>query len=136
MPLLLFRVNRVLCWGSADQRMDFTTMDYAAAFTASVALDPSTPRFLRIAGSQVSARELALIASEVTGKPFRLLRPGGLGMLGALIEIARLAAPKRPNSTLPGRACSTCAICSTVGQSSGRWTTSAILECAGRPCEK
>ncbi len=94
MPLILFRVNRVLCWGSADQRMDFTTMDDTAAFTASAALDPSTPRFLRIAGNEVSARELAVIASEVTGKPFRLLRPGGLGMLGALIEIARLAAPK------------------------------------------
>lgn len=35
-----------------------------------------------------------MIASEVTGKPFRPLRPGGLGMLSALIEIARLADPK------------------------------------------
>jgi nucleoside-diphosphate-sugar epimerase len=93
MPLILFRLNRVLCWGHADQRMDFTTMDDAAAFTASAALDPFTPRFLRIAGNQVSARELTVIASEVTGKRFRLLRPGGLGMLGALIEVARAVAP-------------------------------------------
>lgn len=94
MPLLLFRVNRVLCWGNADQRMDFTTMDDTAAFVASAALDPSTPRFLRIAGDQVSARELTVIASEVTAKRFHLLRPGGLGMLSALIEIARAVAPE------------------------------------------
>ena len=93
MPLILSRVKRVLYWGSADQRMDFTTMDDTAAFTASAALDPSTPRFLRIAGSQLSARELTVIAGEVTGKRFRLLRPGGLTMLGALIEVARAVAP-------------------------------------------
>ena len=93
MPLIIFRLHRVLCWGNVDQRLDFTTMDDTAAFTASAALDPSTPRFLRIAGSQVSARELTVIASEVTGKRFRLLRPGGLGTLGALIEVARAVAP-------------------------------------------
>jgi nucleoside-diphosphate-sugar epimerase len=93
MPLILFRLKRVLYWGDADQRMDFTTMDDTAAFTASAALDQSTPRFLRIAGDQLSARELATVASEVTGKKFRLFRAGGLGMLGALIRIARTVAP-------------------------------------------
>jgi len=63
-----------------------------AAFTASAALDPSAPRFLRIAGDQLSARELAAVASEVTGTRFRLLRPGGLGMLGAIIKVARTIA--------------------------------------------
>jgi hypothetical protein len=38
MPLILFKWKRVLHWGSADQRMDFTTMDDTAAFTASAAL--------------------------------------------------------------------------------------------------
>ncbi len=93
MPLILFGLHRVLCWGSADQRMDFTTMDDTAAFTASAALDPATPRFLRIAGDQLSARELAAVASEVTGERFRPLRAGGLGALGTLIEIARALAP-------------------------------------------
>ena len=89
MPLILFKRKRVLYWGDADQRMDFTTMDDTATFTASAALDPSTPRFLRIAGDQLSARELTAVVSEVTGKRFRLFRAGGLGMLGALIEVAR-----------------------------------------------
>jgi nucleoside-diphosphate-sugar epimerase len=57
MPLILFKLKRVLYWGNADQRMDFTTMDDTAAFTANAALDPSTPRTLRIAGDQLSARE-------------------------------------------------------------------------------
>ena len=93
MPLILFRWKRILCWGSPDQRMDFTTMDDTAAFTASAALDPSTPRFLRIAGDQLSARELAAVAGEVTGAKFRVFRAGGLGMLGTLIKVARAVAP-------------------------------------------
>lgn len=93
MPVFLFKLRRVLYWGSADQRMDFTTKDDTAAFTASAALDASTPRFLRIAGDQRSARELAAVAREVTGRRFRLLRPGGLGLLGLLIKVARTIAP-------------------------------------------
>jgi uncharacterized protein YbjT (DUF2867 family) len=93
MPLVLFRLNRVLCWGDPDQPMDFTTMDDTAAFTARAALDASTPRFLRIAGDQLSARGLAALVTELTGRRFRLLRPGGPGMLGALIKVARAVAP-------------------------------------------
>ncbi len=93
MPLILFKLKRVLYWGDADQCMDFTTMDDTAAFTASAALDPSTPRFLRIAGDQLSARELKGVISEVTGKEFRLFHAGGLGMLGTLIKVARTVAP-------------------------------------------
>jgi len=93
MPMILFKVRRVLYWGDADQRMDFTTIDDTAAFTARAALDPSTPRFLRIAGDQLSARELAAAASETTGKKFRLLRAGGLGILGMMIRVARAIAP-------------------------------------------
>jgi len=93
MPLILFKLRRVLCWGDADQRMDFTTIDDTAAFTASAALDPSTPRFLRIAGDQLSARELTAVVSEVTGTEFRLFRVGGLGMLDTLIKVARTVAP-------------------------------------------
>ncbi len=37
MPLILFKRRRVLYWGDADQRMDFTTIDDTAAFTAGAA---------------------------------------------------------------------------------------------------
>ena len=98
MPLILFKAKRVLYWGNADQRMDFTTIDDTAAFTASAALDSSTPRILRIAGDQVSARELTAIVSDVTGKKFRLFRAGGLGMLGTLIKVARMFTPRKKDT--------------------------------------
>ncbi len=93
MPLILFKPKWVLYWGNADQRMDFTTMDDTAAFTANVALDDSAPRFLRVAGDQISPRQLATVVSEVTGTKFRLLRAGGLGLLNVLIRVARTVAP-------------------------------------------
>ena len=68
MPLLDLKSNRVTYWGKdPDQRLDFTTTGDTAAFTAAAALDPDTPNILRIAGDQISARELAVLAGEVGG---------------------------------------------------------------------
>ena len=94
-PLILDRPRRVLYWGSADQRLDFTTKDDTAAFTARAALDPGTPRWLRVAGDSLSARELAEAASAVRGLRYRPLRAGGLGTLGVIIRVARTLAPGR-----------------------------------------
>lgn len=88
-PMILFKFKRVVYWEDADQRMDFTTMDDAAAFTAASALDASTPRILRIAGDQISAREMTAAVSDVTGENFRLFRAGGLGRLAIMIKFAR-----------------------------------------------
>ena len=88
-PFILFKLKRVLCWGSLDQKMDFTTIEDTARFTAAAAIDPSTPRFLRVAGDQVSARDLATIASEVFGQKFGVLRPGSLELFGLLIKFVR-----------------------------------------------
>ncbi|MFC1851089.1 NmrA family NAD(P)-binding protein [candidate division CSSED10-310 bacterium] len=93
-PMILFKLHRVVCWEDADQRLDFTTIDDAAEFTAEVALDHSTPRFLRIAGDQSSARGLVDIASEVTGKKFRLFRAGNLKRLETLIKVTRAIIPQ------------------------------------------
>jgi nucleoside-diphosphate-sugar epimerase len=93
MPLILFKKKRILYWGNADQRMDFTTMDDTAAYTANVALDSSSPRFLRIAGDQISAREMTIVISKVTGNKFRLLRAGSLGLLRIFIKVAKTLAP-------------------------------------------
>ena len=94
-PLILFKRRRVLYWQNADQRMDFTTRDDTAAFTAAAAMDPSTPRILRIAGDSRSARELAALMTEISGERYRLLRAGSLRTLGVLIRIARTVAPQR-----------------------------------------
>jgi uncharacterized protein YbjT (DUF2867 family) len=99
-PFILFKRKRVLCWGNADQRMDFTTIDDTAAFTAAAALDASTPRLLHIAGERVSARDLAAIVSQVTGQRFRLFRPGGLATLAILIKVTRALFPN-PQALYP-----------------------------------
>lgn len=94
-PIILYKFKRVLSWGSADQLMDFSSIDDTAAFTASAALDASTPRFLRIAGDQVNARGLMAAATDVTGDEFRLFRAGGLGRLEVVIKFARALFPAR-----------------------------------------
>ncbi|MCJ2057587.1 NmrA family NAD(P)-binding protein [Methylobacterium sp. J-048] len=94
-PLILNRPRRVLHWGSADQILDFTTKDDTAAFTARAALDPETPRWLRIAGDSLSARDLAAAASAARGMRYRTLRAGGLGALSLMIRVARTLAPGR-----------------------------------------
>jgi nucleoside-diphosphate-sugar epimerase len=93
MPIIFFNPKLVLYWGNADHRFDFTTMDDTAAYTANVALDSSSPRFLRIAGDQINPREIKAVVSEVTGQKFRLLRAGGPGLLSMFIKISRKIAP-------------------------------------------
>jgi hypothetical protein len=88
-PFVLPQLRRVLAWGDLNMKLDFTTMDNTAAFTAAAALDQQTPRFLRIAGDQVTAPELAAIATELSGQRYRVLRPGGLGLLEVMIRLAR-----------------------------------------------
>jgi len=94
-PFLLFKLHRVLYWENADQPMDFTTMDDTAAFTAAAAMDRATPRWLRIVGEQMSARQLAATAGELTGKEWKLLRAGGLSRLAMIIKIACALQPAR-----------------------------------------
>ncbi len=94
-PLILTKIKRVLYWGEdPDQLIDFTTIDDTAAFTAEAALDSDTPRFLRIAGEQVSARGLVETASKVSGQPYRTLRGGSLRRLQTIISIVRKLSPK------------------------------------------
>lgn len=89
MPLILFKQKLILYWGDADYKWGFTTIDNTAEYTAHVALDASTPRYLRIAGDQISPREVKEVVSEIIGEKFRLFRPGGKGLLGFIIQIAR-----------------------------------------------
>ena len=93
MPLVLFKQKLVLHWGDADHKMCFTTKDDVAAYTACAALDPAAPRCLRIAGDLISPREMRAVVNEVSGKKYRLLRAGGLGLLSILIKAAHTMAP-------------------------------------------
>jgi nucleoside-diphosphate-sugar epimerase len=92
MPMILFSKKRVFHWGNGDQRMDFTTIKDIATYTAFAAMDDTTPRFLRIAGEQLSAVEIKNVVSEVSGEKYSMLRPGGLGMFGFVIKMTRFFA--------------------------------------------
>lgn len=93
MPLILFKQRLILYWGDTDHRMGFTTMNDTAEYTANAALDSSTPRYLRIAGDQLSPREIRAVASGVFGEKFRLFRPGRPGLLRFITKVARTVAP-------------------------------------------
>jgi hypothetical protein len=93
MPTILFKQKMILYWGNANYRWGFTTMDNTAEYTAKVAVDSSTPRYLRIAGDLINPLEMKVVASNVTGQQFRLFRPGGKSLLGIIIKLTRKLAP-------------------------------------------
>lgn len=89
MPLILFAKHKILCWGNKNVKMDLTTTFDVAAYTAHVALDETTPRYLRIAGESISCAALAEMMTELTGTPFKILKPGGIGLFNALISVTK-----------------------------------------------
>lgn len=94
-PFILYRWRRILCWGDPDQLMDWTTIDDTAAFTASAVLDAGAPRYLRIAGDQISARGFAAMMTELTGRKHHVFRPGGPGLLRVMIALTKVFVPAR-----------------------------------------
>ncbi|MBW8683973.1 NmrA family NAD(P)-binding protein [Chitinophaga rhizophila] len=100
-PLLDVNNNSVSYWEDEDKKLDFTMMDDVATFTAAAAMDATTPRILRIAGFQVSPKELAAIAGESKEQPFELIRQGSLEDLRALIQRERAAHPEGEQELYP-----------------------------------
>ncbi|WP_210492104.1 NmrA family NAD(P)-binding protein [Patulibacter sp. SYSU D01012] len=99
-PMILFDRGRVLYWSSADQTLDFTSKDDVARVTASVALDPEAPRVVEVAGSRVTARDVARTMTELTGTPFKPQWAGTTGSLSAMSKVLRRLA-KDPDETFP-----------------------------------
>ena len=93
MPLILFKQKRILCWGSPDQIIEFTTTDNVAEFTAEAAIDDSAPRYLRIAGDRLSCNDFVNLLTELTGNKYKIFKPGGIGLLNLLIKVTRLFSP-------------------------------------------
>ena len=92
-PLLDFKQQQVGYWEDADWKIDFTTMDDVAAYTAAAALDATTPRFLRIASFQHSPRELAAVAEAAGRGSFALVELGSRADLSTRIAQVRAANP-------------------------------------------
>ncbi len=93
MPIIQRGIRRVLYWRSAAQPLDFTTKDNVAAYTAEAALDPHTPRILRIAGDSVSANEIAAAMTAITRQKFRPLWAGNIATLSLMIAFAKRISP-------------------------------------------
>lgn len=101
-PIYDFRNYTVGYWGDkADWKMDFTTMDNTADYTAAAALDSATPRVLRIAGFQVSPNDLIKIGGAVKGKEFKLVPMGGLEEFAAANKKDRAAYPEGEKEVFP-----------------------------------
>lgn len=84
-----------------DWKIDFTTIDDTAAFTASAALDDAAPRFLRIAGFQVSANDLAALSGRVFGEGFHLKDQGSLEQFAGYIKHVRSEHPEGEHQLYP-----------------------------------
>jgi len=95
MPLILFKQKRILCWGSPNQIIEFTTTYNVAEFTAEAAIDDNTPRYLRIAGDRLSCNNFVKLLTELTTKNYKIFRPGGINLLNFLIRVTRFFSPSK-----------------------------------------
>ncbi|MDP9078886.1 MAG: NmrA family NAD(P)-binding protein [Bacteroidota bacterium] len=90
-PLLDHKNKTIAYWEKPDWKIDFTSMNDVAAFTAMAAMDVTAPRYLRIASFQVSANDLAAL----TG--YELKNMGTLSDLDAYNRKERAAHPDGEN---------------------------------------
>ena len=80
--------------GKADWKIDFTTMDDTAAFTAMTALDDAAPRSLSIASFRVSPEDLVNLSEQFKGSKFQLTNMGSMEGLSAFNKAQRAAHPE------------------------------------------
>ncbi|RNL55834.1 NmrA family NAD(P)-binding protein [Pedobacter jejuensis] len=72
-PILNLKDKSISYWGEkSDWKLDFTTLDNTAAFTAEVALDDKAPRNLQIASFQISPKMIWEDVKKATGEEFRM----------------------------------------------------------------
>jgi NmrA-like family len=89
-------------WGdNPDWKIDFTTMDNTADYTAAAALDAATPRILRIASFQITPIELVDIGEEIKERKFRFIPMGSLEDFAASNKQERSANPAGEQELYP-----------------------------------
>ncbi len=101
-PFYNLKDNSVSYWGNnPDFKVDFSTKDNVANYTAAAALDPTTPKILRIASFQISPNDLVTMASELKKTTFKLIPMGGLEGLAAYNKKSRAENPVGENELYP-----------------------------------
>lgn len=81
-------------WEDQERKVDYSTMDDAASYTAAAALDQDAPRALHIASFQLSPHELAAAAQQATGQAFTLVPMGSVTDLANYTRQERQAHPE------------------------------------------
>ncbi len=100
---LFDNLNKTIAYydGKKDRKIDFTTVNNTAAFTAAAALDNNAPRHLRIASFQVSPQDLADLSKIIYGEAFELTDQGSLEQFLAFINKQRQAHPEGEQELYP-----------------------------------
>jgi hypothetical protein len=97
-PVLNLKDKSIGYWGEkSDWKLDFTTMDDTAAFTAEVALDDDAPRDLQIASFQISPEMIWAAVKEATGQEFKLHQLSSLEDFAQFIKKQRADNPAGEN---------------------------------------
>ncbi|WP_316800882.1 NmrA family NAD(P)-binding protein [Pedobacter frigidisoli] len=93
-PILNLKNRSIAYWGDkADWKLDFTTMENTAAFTAAVALEDESPRDLHIASFQISPNMMKESIKVITEQDFNLQKLSDLDEFSANIKKQRLENP-------------------------------------------
>jgi hypothetical protein len=100
-PVLDFKKKANGYWDDPDWRMDSTTMDDTAAYTAAAAMDLFTPVALRVASFRISPNDLVRYTTDVLKDPFKLVRMGTRPELAAHNKAERAAYPEGENEIYP-----------------------------------
>jgi NmrA-like family len=101
-PLYNVKNYSVGYWGDkSDWKIDFTTMDNTADYTAATALDSTTPRILRIASFQISPNDLVAVGEEVKKTEFKLVPMGSMEDFSASNKKERSANPAGEKELYP-----------------------------------
>lgn len=96
-----YKKSNITYFGSPDTKMDFTSRENTAVFTAAAALDSDrTPKKLFISGVRLTPKEAEQIATRVTGVSFKLKHVMSLKMLRVVIAIMKFFNPAK-NNPLP-----------------------------------
>lgn len=97
-PILNLKDKSVGYWGDkADWKLDFTTMDDTAAFTAEAALDDNAPRDLQIASFQISPNMILADVKEASGQDFKIHQLSGIEDFAAFLKKQRAENPAGEN---------------------------------------
>ena len=97
-PVLNLKTNSISYWGEkADWKLDFTTMNDTAAFTAEVALDDEAPRNLQIASFQISPAMILDEVRKITDRHFAMQKIAGMDEFAEFIVKQRAENPGGEN---------------------------------------